>query len=188
MADRDEYDDRDERGDDDRPRRRREYDDRPPKKKGNTLLIVMVVVGGILVLCGGGCAVGGYFYVQSVASIIKTPDEFLAKLKAQDFQGAYDSTAPSFRARYTLQQFTAAMKGAKLDQNSGAPPATSKQTGNNTIDLTCSVSVPGKSTSVTFTMKQQGNGLTFLIDDITGPDISYTGAAKSPVNTFPTAK
>ena len=179
MAHRDEYDDRrDDRDEyDDRPRRRREYGDRPPKK-GNTLMIVMVVVGSLIVLCGGACAVGGYFYVQSVTSILKTPDEFLAKLKAQDFQGAYDSTAPSFRSRYTLQQFTAAMKGAKLDQNSGATPATSRQRGSNVIDMTCTVSVQGKTTSMTFTMIKQVNGMTFLIDDITGPDISYTGPPK----------
>src|SRR5687767_7802781 len=113
MADRDEYDDH--RDYDDRPRRR-DYDDRPPKKS-NTLLIVMLVVVGVLVLCGGGCAVGGYYYVQGVMGVVKAPEDFLGKVQAGDYQGAYSSTTPGFKARYTLQQFTDAMKGAKLDQN-----------------------------------------------------------------------
>jgi hypothetical protein len=176
------YDDRD-RNDrlddaDDRPRRDDRDDDRPRKKK-SALPTILIILGIIGVVCMGVCGVGGYFYFKAVMDVVKAPENFLAKVKAGDFQGAYSSTTSGFQSRYTLQQFTDAMKAAKLDQNTGisGPPAT-QQTGNTTLTLTTAVGVPSGTTSVTFKMIQEGGPATFLIDDITGPDISFTGPAK----------
>lgn len=182
MADRDDdrYDD--DRRDDDRPRRRREYDDdRPPRKKGgNTLMIVMIVIGSLIVVCGGGCAIGGYLYYKWVADMMAIPETFLAKVKAGDYQGAYNSTSSGYKARYTLQQFTDAMKGAKLDQNTGLAAPLGSQSGRGAgPGLIATVGVPGgKTTDVTFQLVQEGGAFSFVLGDITGPDISYTGPPK----------
>lgn len=169
--------------DDDRPRRRDDDYDRPRKKGGKGWLIALLVIGGLVVVCGGGCAVGGYFYFKAVMDLVKTPDQFLTKLRTNDYQGAYDMTTAGYKSRYTLAQFTDAMKKAKLDQNSGVSgSASSNQTGNNSLTITAGVGVPGKTTTVTFKMLQEGGPTEFKIDDITGPDISYTGtdAKKAP--------
>jgi hypothetical protein len=182
MADRDDdrYDD-DRRDDDDRPRRRREYDDdRPPRRKGGKgLMITMIIIGSLIVLCGGGCVGGGYMYYKWIADMMAIPEAFLAKVKAGDYQGAYNSTSAAYKAKYTLQQFTDAMKGAKLDQNSGLAAPLASQSGRGAgPGLIATVGVPGgKTTDVTFQLVQEG-AFNFVVGDITGPDISYTGPPK----------
>jgi hypothetical protein len=181
MADRDDdrYDDR--RDDDDRPRRREYDDDRPPRRKGGGkgLMITMIVIGTLIVLCGGGCVGGFYLYMKWAMDLVNKPDDFLAKVRAGDYQGAYNSTSSAYKAKYTLQQFTDAMKGAKLDQSTGTlgPPASQSRAGQGPA-LISTVSLPGgKTTDVTFQLVQEG-AFNFVVGDITGPDISYTGPPK----------
>lgn len=168
MADRD--DDDDDRYDD-RPRRR----PRPKSKTGLILLIIFGVLGVTFLACGTGL----YFYIKAVMDVVQAPQKFLDQVRAGDYQGAYASTSSAYKATHTLQQFTDAMKAAKLDQNTGlvGQPA-SRRTGQKSMDITSQVGVPGKSTTVTWTMVQEGGPTTFVIDDITGPDIPSNGVPK----------
>jgi len=172
---RDDYDRPDDRYDDRRPSRR--YDGEPPKK-GRGLMIVLIILGSLTVVCGGGCGIGGYLYVKWIMDIMQKPEDFLSKVRAGDYQGAYNSTSSSYKARYTLQQFTDAMKGAKLDKNTGlaAPLASQSGGGKRSQTLIATVGLSdGTTTDVTFDLVQDKGPFDFVIGDVTGPDISYTG-------------
>jgi hypothetical protein len=171
----DEFDDRrDDR--DDRPRRR---DDEPaPKKKSGCVPILLVVLGlGLLGVCGA-CGFGAYYFMNIGLELAKKPDEFLGKVSQSDFSGAYNMMSARFKGQITLEQFTAAMKNAKLDKNTGMSGQPGQTQGSGDLTLTASVGLPeSKSTSVSFKFvpESPSNPFKFILDDLTGPDIKYDG-------------
>lgn len=169
----DEFDDRSNN----RPRRR---DDEPPPKKKGGIVPILLMIGGVLLLgCCGICGYAGYFFVNMSMELMKKPDEFLAKVSQNDYANAYGMLSPRFQGQVTLEQFTTAMKNAKLDKNTGfsGTPAQSQSGNEITYTVTTGVS-EGKSTSVSFKLvpESPSNPFKFILDDLTGPDIKYDGS------------
>ncbi len=141
-------------------------------KKSSSLPIILIILGVVGVGCLGVCGVGGYFLVKKMMEINSAAPELMATIGRGEFEKAYNSTSPDFQARYTLEQFTSAMKGAKLvDHKSvvfGEP-----QTQGNLMRFTAETSLKdGGTTTVTVTIKANDD-FSFVIEDITGPDIDY---------------
>ncbi len=171
----DEFDDRRDTRDD-RPRRR---DDEPePKKKGGCVPILLIALGlGLLGVCGV-CGFGAYYFMNIGLELAKKPDEFLGKVSQGDFSAAYNMTSARFKGQVTQEQFTTAMKNAKLDKNTGVMGQPAQTQGSGELTLTATVGLPeSKTTSVSFkfTPESTSNPFKFILDDVTGPDIKYDG-------------
>jgi hypothetical protein len=173
----DEYDDRRDDDRDNRPRRR--DDEPPPKKKGGAMPILLIIGGFLLLGCCGVCGFGTYYFMNIGLELAKKPDEFLGKVSQGDFSGAYAMTSPRFQGQLSLEQFTTAMKNAKLDKNTGVSGQPAQSQGNQELTLTAQVGLPdGKSTSVSFKFvpESPSNPFKFVMDDVSGPDIKYDGS------------
>jgi hypothetical protein len=171
----DEFDDRnDDRNDDrdDRPRRR---DDGPPPKKKSALPVVLGIFGVLLLVC---CGVGGYFGYKAYdfgIKLVKMPSDFLAKISASDFQGAYDMTSPGFKSRVSLEEFTKGLKEAKLDKNTGLIGTPDNGGGGNKPSLNGNVGLPdGKQVAISFMLTNEpSDPFKFVIDDVTSPALTF---------------
>jgi flagellar basal body-associated protein FliL len=183
MADSDYRDDRDDR-DADRPRRR-DDDDRPRKKKGGGLMIVLIILGVVGLLCVGTCGVIGWFGYDVYTKMVGAGDEFLTKVGNGDYTGAYNSTTANYKSKKTLEQFTADMKAAKLDQYQAKSfTPTSSNTVNNTHRMTGPATLKdGTTVTVTLVIDQTPGGFVFTVDDITAPGIGTGSTPSTPPTT-----
>jgi hypothetical protein len=152
------------------------YDDDSPaprrKKKSSSLPILLIVLGVVGVGCLGACGFVGYFLYSLGMKMIEPPQQLLSKVGGGDFAGAYAMTSPNYKAKHTLEDFTAAMKSAKLDTCTASEIKDTNSV-NTTHKVTLKASLQsGQTTDVTFTIQQSGFS-DFAIDDITGAQIIY---------------
>jgi flagellar basal body-associated protein FliL len=171
--------------DDDRPRRRDRDDDRPKKKKGGGMVILMVILGAVLLLCVAPCGVMIWWGMDIYNKMTGTAEDFLAKVGAGDYSGAYNSTTAAYKSKKTLEQFTADMKAAKLDKYQAKSFTV---TASNSVNTTHRMSgqaklTDGSSVPVTIVIEQSPGGFVFTVDDITA-----TGVSGGTSTTPPTAK
>lgn len=164
---------RDDDTDDDRPRRRRDDED-PPKKKGGVgvvLLIVGLAVGIPLLICGG---VGVWIYFSVKKGLTDfggtlqadiAAEGFLNTLELGDIDGAYNSTAASFKATTSKDQFEKLMKAN--------PVLTSSHYATQKGFPTPTGTPPNRKATFTFTVSPSSFG----DPDMTPP----TGVGKPPV-------
>jgi hypothetical protein len=159
---------------DDRPRRRE--DAAPPKKKGGAAPILLLIGGILLLGCCGVCGYGGYWFYTKMNDFKDSIEGLLAKLSSSDFAGAYNMMSDRFKSEVTLEQFTDAMKKAKLDKHTGITGKPGQTQNGQSAVITMSLGLPeGKSTTISLTIASESpsNPLKFVLDDLTGPDIKY---------------
>lgn len=169
----------DDRGDD-RPRRRRD-DDGPPKKKGKGMVILLVVLGAVLLLCVAPCGIGGYWLFQQTKAVIDLAEGFMGKVGSGDIAGAYAQTSPTFKTRYTQEQFGDNMKKARLTEYqsmawSNTQSSTQNNSGSGEMKGTATLK---DGTTVPVTLKITFDGKSWSIDDV----ITTGGGTTTPPTT-----
>lgn len=81
----------------------------PPRKRGGWCLLIAIALALVV-----GAAIAGfaYFIIQLTAPPRDATHEFLRKLRADDYDGAWNKTSSDFRKRVPKEAFSAMVAGA----------------------------------------------------------------------------